>query len=1549
MSTFDAVRNRKRGEDAKKRVLDRTYSSKVEDSSSDSLFSAVRNRSLADPVEDPLAPIRKDLLNTTLSSVGIVQQPKVDMSPKPVTAPGTGGDTKGIDFKAEQSKALQAPSAFDGKTLLPVTEPLKNKVQSMLQDKVPLASAITQSGGGPANASQIPGVSQYEINKKEIESAPPGIKQYAQAMNYLTFGNPIGVAISRSFAGNSGATLRDSTGNKAVDKITDLVNDFITPMLTPTGAPIGTGPNVGTYEVAGKALSKGAGQAAVNKIAQGISKIAPKVSPDTAQTIARQGLTETIAGPLQGVGIGLANQQDSDEEIMHNALYGAAGGALLGFGGAAAGAGLRNLFRANGIPESEAADLLALPEGRGTIRQKAAVGRSTLSAGTDPVVNPYAYELPEASAGTRAVVDNVTNGRSGLREIDQSIHELQTSYEQAVIDEYKLLKEQMNTRGGVEQGNIYRNPDGEVIGRTGRQSNNPRWYQEFYAANGKRPSNKELYALARERVDNGFTDDAGQLPSWKEQNGYDEKLAGLTQARETLAGSVKELDPALQVTDSPLVSSELKDLRRKGPRSSQAKKPIGESIIPVSDTTVQMTAREREINSKPPGALTQEDIDYLLERSKERDFPTSPIENPFQSTRPNGAWQRLLRETTEQSPIPDSDPLPISEPILRPGQFDEQSGLGISAFSKTKPYDSLKTETRSQLVTRQQKDPVSFKGASDRAYTALVDDLHPLNQQDKILESLMEEPLKASERVHTLGLASRGADVISKRIITDGLVDSNGQVVGESLKSILKPLNILMKKNKHIYVDFEDYLINKHALTRAERGEKVFQDDLAWTSDYGTQKVAEYEAMFPEFKEAAEKFYVFNQQMVKSWLVDTGIITQDTAQAWIDKNPFYVPNKRQFTKLEKTGKGYGGGKQGFANQSNPVKGYQKGGSQRKIISPIEATIENVDAYVKAAKRNRVMQQYVKNIEVDPEAFKDWAEIVKQPEKPADIRKLMLTDDMEADGIDNLLARFSDDFDTAMQRTKLDKDNIVRVLVDGEPVHVQIKDKQLLSALTALGPESAGWMLNLVGKVTNNMKLLTTGSNPVFSLTRNLFRDIPQAYIASTTRDNPISFVSDLVSAAIDIGRSSGAYKQFLNVGGGHASSIAADRNLLAQSKRAVLPQPKGRKVVLGTKDAYENLLNAVEIAPRLAEFKRAYKLTGDLQAALAAAQDITVNFKRRGALSKEIDKVFPYFNAAAQGLDKTFRTYKDDPVKALTKSILAITIPTMALYAINHDDPEYQRLSRRQKDAFLMIPKGDGTFFKVAKPQEQGTIFSDIPERLMQLFAEEDPAAFRDFADRLRTTFTPPGIQGALKKGGVTDKLLGAAGDTIFGPIADLAANKNFSGSAIVPGYLDNLSPELQYDAKTTNVAKKIGDLTGTSPKQLDYLARQYTGFLGQFGQPLLSPGGDVGSALSQQVTADPVFTNDLSQEFYHYKDKLDQANNDSDLRELPDWYNDGLRKKLAKISKQMSAIRADMRDLQDDKTLNNKAKRDELRKLQQSINDMAERGSELARDTVPY
>lgn len=73
---------------------------------------------------------------------------------------------------------------------------------------------------------------------------------------------------------------------------------------------------------------------------------------------------------------------------------------------------------------------------------------------------------------------------------------------------------------------------------------------------------------------------------------------------------------------------------------------------------------------------------------------------------------------------------------------------------------------------------------------------------------------------------------------------------------------------------------------------------------------------------------------------------------------------------------------------------------------------------------------------------------------------------------------------------------------------------------------------------------------------------------------------------------------------------------------------------------------------------------------------------------RDLDKAFPYMNAALQGLDQFVRVYKDNPAKATMKAVLALTIPSIVTYVWNHDDPNYQKLSNRIKDSFILIPKG---------------------------------------------------------------------------------------------------------------------------------------------------------------------------------------------------------------------------------------------------------------------
>jgi Large polyvalent protein associated domain 38 len=124
---------------------------------------------------------------------------------------------------------------------------------------------------------------------------------------------------------------------------------------------------------------------------------------------------------------------------------------------------------------------------------------------------------------------------------------LDTQFQKAVDEQVNLLKTQMGQ--GVERGGLIRNDMGEVVDRFGNMSNNPKWYQDFYAQNGKKPSNAELRQIAERQLNEGYQDGTANIPAWDKQkvSEIDEELAILHQLRDetgdpNLAPLIDELE-----------------------------------------------------------------------------------------------------------------------------------------------------------------------------------------------------------------------------------------------------------------------------------------------------------------------------------------------------------------------------------------------------------------------------------------------------------------------------------------------------------------------------------------------------------------------------------------------------------------------------------------------------------------------------------------------------------------------------------------------------------------------------------------------------------------------------------------------------------------------------------------------------------------------------------------------------------------------------------------------------------------------------------------------
>ena len=91
---------------------------------------------------------------------------------------------------------------------------------------------------------------------------------------------------------------------------------------------------------------------------------------------------------------------------------------------------------------------------------------------------------------------------------------------------------------------------------------------------------------------------------------------------------------------------------------------------------------------------------------------------------------------------------------------------------------------------------------------------------------------------------------------------------------------------------------------------------------------------------------------------------------------------------------------------------------------------------------------------------------------------------------------------ARKNAKLDRPNIVRARINGQTVHMKVNDKPLLDALTSLGPQATGGIIEAARQVTRVMKVLTTGAN-VFRITQHRSRTFP-SYMFSKTLSNPRS-------------------------------------------------------------------------------------------------------------------------------------------------------------------------------------------------------------------------------------------------------------------------------------------------------------------------------------------------------------------------------------------------------------------------------------------------------------
>lgn len=769
---------------------------------------------------------------------------------------------------------------------------------------------------------------------------------------------------------------------------------------------------------------------------------------------------------------------------------------------------------------------------------------------------------------------------------------------------------------------------------------------------------------------------------------------------------------------------------------------------------------------------------------------------------------------------------------------------------------------------------------SKEIYTKLVDSFAPIKEATDYVKEV-KGTLSGKKDAYILAINSKNVDATMSTIFKEGMVDPNGNLTGG------KGLIDCIKDISHKDIDlFDKYLVLKHSLEWIEPQEgaklkRVFSDDTLQDGKRIKREIANLENNHPEFKEASENLYKFQQDMLKYWVVSMGGMDAITYNKLQKMYPHYVPFMRD------TGRNRTGFKSGFANQQSPVKTAK--GSGATIISPLESIIKNVEKQVKFGTRNRVMAvlgMYADNVPgfanfiepVPPDQVKNIINI----EKLSDEFLGRMSESLDENDLFNLTEIFEDVFGTQVEGytpVVIPGKQIVTYLNKGKHKYYQVHDKALFNAITNLTPVQTGKIMNFAGRTLGITNALITQLNPVFATT-NAIRDYDTAMKNSKAYNNPIAFTGAYMSALWDVIRNSYDYKQYKAAGGGHMSMFSDNIDVLKKTLREVNSKDAGlarrlaQAIFLHPIECVTKINEITEAIPRLAEFKGMKKKGADNQQAIYAASDITVNFNRSGDVGRKLNKIFRFSNATVQGMDKQARIFTSGGKKEIAKHMLRYLISAILTTALlefwnrTSDEDGWEELSQYQKNNFYCISIGNGKFIKIPKARE-AAILNTTAERAAD-YAFGDKEAFYQFGQYIGDTTLPAWLPvTGIAEGGIEEGVHQAAGGTILGGIVDNMVNKDFKGTPIVSSALEDEPNKEQYNQKTSLLAKSIGQTFNWSPMKIDHLIDNYTGIIGKLNRSVTADGFNPSNLYGTSFSADSVYSTDVFNRVYEQRDKM--------------------------------------------------------------------------------
>ncbi|MGN0174113.1 MAG: LPD38 domain-containing protein [Acutalibacteraceae bacterium] len=719
------------------------------------------------------------------------------------------------------------------------------------------------------------------------------------------------------------------------------------------------------------------------------------------------------------------------------------------------------------------------------------------------------------------------------------------------------------------------------------------------------------------------------------------------------------------------------------------------------------------------------------------------------------------------------------------------------------------------------------------------------------------------------------------------LRDKNGnKILQKSMANILSAL-----PDGKADSDFSDYLVIKHAIEWINEDKRVYADDTLNDAEYLKQEVQKYEKKYPMYKQVSEELYEYQNELLKQWLVAGGLMTYDDVKELKQAYPCYVPFQRDVGDVKNISSKAKGS---ISNQNTGIK--RAKGSGLDILSPIESIMINTEKYIKSAERNTVMREIADFVQKNS-GFGYLLEEVEPDRSPNSIDafpvKAQVMEILQAENINSDLYF---DIDEALNKalgTSLTewvvKDNqgrdIVYVSENGEKKFFQVHDKELLIALNGLNKPQLNGVIKFMSGASRVMKATTTGLNVFWSLRSNMLRDFDSAYKYSKEKNFAV-FVKDYVTAMGNAITKSDKYMEYQAAGGGYSSIISNPKTLTYILNKLYKTDEGKIRTFLKNKmqliELIEGISDVIEAGPRFAEYERVLKETGNKRKAILAADEITVNFKRKGSLTNTIEPFFSYFNAGVQGVSKVVTTLADKNTNKsfIVKSMVMAVISSALIFGWNRlifdDDDEYEKLSAYKRNNFYNFYVGNGKFISIPKSKDTAFLNSLFENIIYELTTDNHDFCenFKNFSSYVFDTFLPAGIPNPVEINSIfsiPEQIL--SDTTLFGSVAEAMSNQNYMGFPIVPSQYENLEPWSQYDEHTTAIAKWLGNIFNFSPMKIDHIITSNTGMIGDLLKDLTADEKNFALGFDSYIS-DSAYSNDIVNNFYDDFDSVEKRKN---------------------------------------------------------------------------